>query len=209
MMNRRGFTLIELCVAMVIASFIMAAIYSVYRAQTQSHRTQQLVVEMQQNMRAAMYLLEREIRMAGYSAAVPSAAAGFVENFVSFDSPHNGSGAKTNATNIAFTVDDDSNGAIAPNTGFEAIAFRYNAGDETLEKWGWDDLAAAWGWQVVAEQIINLSFSYHKQDDSAIALPITTADMTEIYSVEVIIEASSGDRSMNLSNKIKCRNIGF
>ena len=208
MKNRKGFTLIELCVAMAIASFVMAAIYSVYRAQTESHRNQQLVVEMQQNMRAAMYLLEREIRMAGYSAALPRADAGFVENFVSLDAPHNGSGAATDAANVAFTVDDDSNGAIAPGSG-EAIAFRYNAGDETLERWGWDDLAGAWDWYAIAEQITNFSITYHKQDDSVIAFPITTADMTEIYSVEVNIEASSGDRTMNLTNKIKCRNMGF
>ena len=60
-MNRKGFTLIELLVAMVIASIVMAAIYSVYRSQTQTYRTQQLVVQMQQNMRAALYLLESEI----------------------------------------------------------------------------------------------------------------------------------------------------
>jgi len=208
MKNRKGFTLIELCVAMAIATFVMAAIYSVYRAQTQSHRAQQLVVEMQQNMRAAMYLLEREIRMAGYSPTLPPADAGFIENFISLGSPHNGSGAAINTTNIAFTVDDDSNGAIAPSSG-EAIAFRYNAGDETLERWGWDDLAGAWDWYVISQQITNFSITYHKQDDSVIGLPITTADMTEIYSVEVNIEASSGDRTMNLSNKIKCRNMGF
>ena len=195
---------------MAIASFVMAAIYSVYRAQTQSHRAQQLVVEMQQNMRAAMYLLEREIRMAGYSAALPRADAGFVENFVSLGSPHNGSGALTDATNVAFTADANgvSNGAIEPNAG-EAIAFRYNAADETLERWGWDDLDGAWGWYVFAEQITNFSITYHQQDDSVIAFPLTTADMIDIYSVEVNIEASSGDRTMNLTNKIKCRNMGF
>ena len=207
MKNRRGFTLIELCVAMAIASFVMAAIYAVYRAQTQSHRTQQLVVEMQQNMRAAMYLLEREIRMAGYSAALPRADAGFVENFDGLDSPHNGSAAKTNATNVAFTVDDDSNGVIAPGSG-EAIAYRYNAGDGTLERWGWDDLVGAWGWYVVAQRITNLSFSYHDQDDTDLGTPVGLG-LRDIYSIEVNIQASSGDRTMNLTNKIKCRNMGI
>ena len=42
-----------------------------------------------------------------------------------------------------------------------------------------------------------------------IGLPITNTDMPEIYSVEVNIEASSEDRTMNLTNKIKCRNMGF
>ena len=33
-MNRKGFSLIELLVAMVVASIVMASIYAVYRSQT-------------------------------------------------------------------------------------------------------------------------------------------------------------------------------
>ena len=66
-MNKKGFTLIELLIAMVVASIVMASIYAVYRSQTAAHRTQQLVVQMQQNMRAALYLLEREIPDTSFS----------------------------------------------------------------------------------------------------------------------------------------------
>jgi type IV pilus assembly protein PilW len=64
--HKNGFTLIELMVAMVISSIVMAAIYATYNAQLKSHVTQQKVVEMHQNARAAMFMLEREIRLAGY-----------------------------------------------------------------------------------------------------------------------------------------------
>ena len=64
--HKNGFTLIELLIAMVISSFIMAAIYATYNAQLKSHVTQQVVVEMHQNARAAMFMLERELRLAGY-----------------------------------------------------------------------------------------------------------------------------------------------
>ena len=207
-MNRKGFTLIELLVVMVVASIVMAAIYTAYRSQTEAHRTQQLVVQMQQNMRAALYLLEREIRMAGYSITDPSAPAGFVQNFISLGSPHDGSGAGTDANNIAFTVDSNDNGIIdtaAANAGFEIIAYRLNVANNTLERWD----GSSGSWQVAADQITNLTFTYHREDDSQIPFPIQAADLQDIRSVEVAITATSRDRNMNLTNKIKCRNMGY
>jgi len=207
-MNRKGFTLIELLIAMVVASIIMAAIYTAYRSQAQAHRTQQLVVQMQQNMRAALYLLEREIRMAGYSITDPPAPVGFVQNFMGLGSPHDGSGATTNANNIAFTVDSNDSGTIdaaAANAGFEIIAYRLNAANDTLQRWD----GSNGSWQVAADQITNLTFTYHREDDSQIPFPIQAADMQDIRSVEVAITATSRDRNMNLTNKIKCRNIGY
>jgi type IV pilus assembly protein PilW len=206
-MNRKGFTLIELLIAMVIASIVMAAMYSVYRSQTQTYRTQQLVVQMQQNMRAALYLLESEIRMAGYSAADPPAPAGFVQDFTGLASPHAGSAAATDANNIAFTVDRNDSGTIdeiddvgaGAFASFEIIAFRRDAANNTLERWD----GSSGVWQVAAEQITSLSFTYHGEDD------LQTADLTDIRSVEVAITATSGDRNMNLTNKIKCRNMGY
>jgi prepilin-type N-terminal cleavage/methylation domain-containing protein len=207
-MNRKGFTLIELLIAMVIASIVMAAIYSVYRSQTQTYRTQQLVVQMQQNMRAALYLLESEIRMAGYSATDPPAPAGFVQDFTDLGSPHDGSDAATDANNIAFTVDRNDSGTIdaaAATAGFEIIAFRRDAANNTLERWD----GSSGVWQVAAEQITNLSFTYHGEDNSPIPFPLDAADLTDIRSVEVAITATSGDQNMNLTNKIKCRNMGY
>ena len=207
-MNRKGFTLIELLIAMIVASIVMAAMYSVYRSQTQTYRTQQLVVQMQQNMRAALYLLESEIRMAGYSATDPSAPAGFVQDFADLGSPQDGAAASTDANNIAFTVDRNDSGTIdaaAAIAGFEIIAFRRDAANNTLERWD----GSSGDWQVAAEQITNLSFTYHREDDSPIPFPLTAADLTDIRSVEVAITATSRDQNMNLTNKIKCRNMGY
>ncbi len=61
-----GVTLIELLVAMGTMSIIMTVVVASYWAQTQIGRDQQLVVEMQQNLRSAMFILTRDIMMAGY-----------------------------------------------------------------------------------------------------------------------------------------------
>ncbi len=64
--GNKGITLIELSIALAIASFSMTAIVSVHQSMSESYRQQQLITGMQQNLRAAMEMMEREIRMAGY-----------------------------------------------------------------------------------------------------------------------------------------------
>ena len=48
--NEGGFTLIEMMVAMVIASFVFAGIYGVYTIQQRSYTVQEQVSEMQQRL---------------------------------------------------------------------------------------------------------------------------------------------------------------
>lgn len=67
--NHRGLTLIELMVAMAIAGIVLASIYQAFISQQKAYTSQRLVVEMQQNSRAAMTLIKREIRMAGFAPA--------------------------------------------------------------------------------------------------------------------------------------------
>ena len=63
--KKEGFTLSELLVAMVISGMVMAAMYSSYYSQQKSYVVQEQVAAMQQNLRAAMFFMEKEIRMAG------------------------------------------------------------------------------------------------------------------------------------------------
>lgn len=67
--HNQGFTLLELMIAMVIAMIVMAAVYQVYQNQQRVYTTERSVVEMQQNARAALTLMKREMRMAGYKPA--------------------------------------------------------------------------------------------------------------------------------------------
>ena len=64
--NNKGFTLIEILIAMAISGVVVGAIYTTYDSQQKSYVTQQQVVEVQQNLRAASYLMDSEIRMAGF-----------------------------------------------------------------------------------------------------------------------------------------------
>jgi type IV pilus assembly protein PilW len=63
----RGFTLIELMVALCIVAILMVSITMAFHTQQESQVREQMVLEMQQNVRAALQVMERDIRMAGYN----------------------------------------------------------------------------------------------------------------------------------------------
>jgi len=65
-LNKQGFTLVELMVALAISLVVMGAIFLTFKSQQDSYIIQSQVTTMQQNMRAAMYMLTRDIQMAGY-----------------------------------------------------------------------------------------------------------------------------------------------
>ena len=65
-LTNKGFTLVELLVAMTISLVVMGAITSTFKSQQDSYIVQTQISSMQQNLRAAMYMLTRDIQMAGY-----------------------------------------------------------------------------------------------------------------------------------------------
>jgi prepilin-type N-terminal cleavage/methylation domain-containing protein len=67
MKSKAGFTLIEILVALAITAIIMGSVYSAFLSQQKSTVVQTNVSDIQQNLRAAMDFLARDIRLAGYA----------------------------------------------------------------------------------------------------------------------------------------------
>lgn len=65
--DSRGFSLTEILVALLLASLLSTGIYKVYISQNKSYVVQERVAEMHQNLRAAMFMMTKEIRLAGYN----------------------------------------------------------------------------------------------------------------------------------------------
>ncbi|MGA1790810.1 MAG: PilW family protein [bacterium] len=77
MIKKDGFTLVELLLALFISAVMAAAIFNFFIAQNKSYSVQEQVSEIQQNVRAAVNLMVKEIRMAGYDPT-ENAGAGII-----------------------------------------------------------------------------------------------------------------------------------
>jgi type IV pilus assembly protein PilW len=173
--SNQGFTIVELMVAMVVSLLAMAAIYSTFLAQHRSYQVQGEAADMQQNIRAAMYYMQREIRMAGSD---PFNVGGFGIT-------------AANQTSITFTEDvrgdnpgDPPEGAVDdPN---ENITYTWN-GTDLLR----NNINVAGGNQVVAQNIDWLDFVYIDGNSNVIPFPVP--DPSQIRSVEITIVARTND----------------
>jgi prepilin-type N-terminal cleavage/methylation domain-containing protein len=64
--KKNGLTLIELLIALVLSSILIAVLYQIFVSQQKTYTVQDQVADMQQNIRVAIDQMTREIRMAGY-----------------------------------------------------------------------------------------------------------------------------------------------
>jgi type IV pilus assembly protein PilW len=180
--NKKGFTLIELLVAMAVSSVVLAVIYSTYRAQLRSQVTQQALIEMQQNARAAMYAMERDIRLAGYDPTGTTGATILVAD----------------SAEIHFQVDRNGDGDL--KTGLPAPDDWDPNEDVRYALTGTGDLGrdvGRTGLETVAENIEVLDFVYFKRETDGsltrLLTPVAPAERNNIYSIEITIIARSGE----------------
>ena len=221
----KGFTLIELLIAMAVSGIIMTGVYSAFKTQQDSYLAQEQVAEMQQNLRASLYIMTTEIRMAGYDGG----------NDTSHSSCNLGATGTAvapgilavTANQLDFSVDLNSDGDCADSD--ENLSYYiYTAGDG-IDKLGRRDNHAL-PVQAVAESFKALEFTYL---DSAQAATTTLADIRSVQ-VSVLAEARHPDRNYTDSRTypptpagttwgpyddnfrrrfqtmtVKCRNIGL
>lgn len=64
--KNKGITLIELMVALVISGLLIAGLYRTFISQQKTYTVQEQVVDMQQNVRAAINRMMTELRMSGF-----------------------------------------------------------------------------------------------------------------------------------------------
>jgi len=65
--QEQGFTLVELLIAMAVSSIVLLAVFSLFWAQQRSFKQQSELARNQAQLRAALHMVARDIRMAGYS----------------------------------------------------------------------------------------------------------------------------------------------
>ena len=169
--NTHGFTLIELLVAMVLSVIIMAGIYSTYYSQQKSYLVQEQVSAMQQNLRAAMFYMEREIRQAGCDPTRKAGAGISTANLATISFTEDADGDE-NLTSITYSLYTDTDGIqkLGRNTGGGTIP--------------------------VADNIDVIDFVYLDKNsadlDEGGGSVVTAAGMAKIRSVQVTVVARTG-----------------
>ncbi len=179
-----GFTLVELLAAILISGIVMAGIYSVFISQQKAFSTQERIAEMNQNCRALMDVITREVRLAGYktSAAVFNGVAT----------------AQANTIRILADLDQD-----GQTTGEgEDITYSYRAETRQVLRNG----------VPIAENITGLNFIYTLVDGTTTATPANLAQVRKVTISVTAQTASPGPktgqhRTMTLTSDVTPRNL--
>lgn len=183
--GNNGFTLIELMVTLAVSSVVLIVVFWIYEEQQRVRVSQESVVDIQQNMRAAVYLLGQEIRMAGYD-------------------PTNDAGATitaATATTISFSQDITDNPGTANdgdgdvNDANESITINFNLATNTLTR----QSTAAGVPQPLIQNVENIEFRYTLEDGSLTLNP-AASQLEDIRTVDISIlvrSANPEDRFLN------------
>jgi type IV pilus assembly protein PilW len=183
--KERGFTLVELLIAMAITGIILGAVVSTFIIQRKSYALQEQITEMLQNARAAMETMTREIRMAGYHTIGAA-----------FD------GITYNAAQLQIRADLNSDGDT--NDTDENIIYSHDAANlQIIRNAGAD--------QPLADRIQNFTFNYLDKDGnpttiSANIRQVNIAITARTPKPDPKYAANGGYRTYTLTSLITPRN---
>lgn len=144
--------MVELLVSIAIVAIVIGGIYTSFTTQHNVHQAQKQVVQMQQNIRAAMFILEKELRMAGYDASIYdtddfgitdvrlrqldgtySSSGNSAITYTADDYDGNGSKTisifKNGDTTLARDLNDGGSQLLADNVQAFAMAYAFDDGD--------------------------------------------------------------------------------
>jgi type IV pilus assembly protein PilW len=194
-MNERGFTLVEILIAMTMSLVVMGAIYSLFTTQQKSYLHQERVATIQQNLRSAMIMIERDVRLAGCN---PTGTISPKPGIVMPDS---------NATTIHVTM-DITNATGDTVTGSPDGDINDPNEDVTYTLVGTNLMRNIPGNNnnVVAEYIQSLNFTYLDGNGNVTAV----SDNIRSVQVTIVAQTQKGQiTSRTLTSNIKCRNLGL
>jgi prepilin-type N-terminal cleavage/methylation domain-containing protein len=207
--NPKGFTLVEMVLALAISTIVLAAIYSVFIIANENFTTQNVAANVQQNLRSAIGLMARDIRSARLD---PSDSDNFGIAYAS-------------QSKIRFTMDSDSGGGnfngIVDEANFEEVTYDLQ-GSQVMQTL-YETVAtppAVPDAAALISNITNLSFDYYDDQDNnlidtSLSPPRVPDDkLADIRTVEIEVthQGPAGKDQMvssTLTRRVECRNLAF
>jgi type IV pilus assembly protein PilW len=180
---QHGFSLMELVFAIGIGMVIIGAIAGTFMTQTRFYNAQEQVNEMQQNARAAIDLISREIKMAGYKPTGDTiTGVSYSTTELRIRSNNNGYLAVANGGDT--TINDSSD---------EHLVYTFDAANKQIKR-AYGAVGATP--QVVANNITAFTFSYL---DSSGAATTTAANIRQI-SLSITARTAKPDPNLSTNN---------
>jgi prepilin-type N-terminal cleavage/methylation domain-containing protein len=190
--NNKGFTITELLVAMALSAVVMASIGYVYYTQQKTYIAQEQIAATQQNLRSALFFLEREIRMAGcnpsQSTTITVGILTANNNSITFDSDAGGGDTDGVDNDKDGSTDEADEAFYSDGTADGNVTFSLGDGDGD----GDNDLLR--NGNLIAENIDALDFVYLSRASPPVVLNpgggnVSAANRSLIRSVEVTVVA--------------------
>lgn len=188
--DKKGFTLIELLIAMAITGIVTAGIFTALKSQQKSYIVQEDTAEMQQNIRAATYLMGREIRMAAYD---PENSGFFAITDITPRNINNNLDLTANGNSqIQFTSDFDADGIIDADETVSYSIFDFPVATPNGQFDLVRDIGA--GRQLTAENIeaMGMAYAFDADDDGVLDTYTVGGSEQVIWAVD-----SDGDNDLD------------
>lgn len=206
--NQAGFTIIELLISMTIISIVVTGIVTSRMSQQNQSITQQQAIDVQQTVRASLYMMIQELRMAGYSTQNDNFDVGIINI---------GDWTGGNEFTIAYTgegkndgIDNDGDSSIdeadeANTVYLKTVSYWLNGTDLMVNDGGTDKL--------MAENIASVNTTCLDRDNTI------TANAEDVRSITIELTAQTPsdqiDRTFGQNNTrtlvstVTCRNLGL
>jgi type IV pilus assembly protein PilW len=156
-----GFTLIELMIAVAIFGIVLGAASTVFTSNAKSYKSQEITLELNQELRAALNIMTTEIRMAGYD---PN---GTVTPGITVDSNVDES-YSSGDDSIRFTMDLDGDELLGDSGGDAAEDVNYFVDDSGTLIRRINDGAGNFEESTIGENITDLTFTYYDANNNTI-----------------------------------------
>lgn len=188
--RQAGFSLLELLIVALILTVVLFAIYSMYVTNMTTATWGNKKAEHQQNLRVALEMMQREIRMAGYDPSNTGVTPAIQD-------------ATLSPTGLTFIADIDGDNVT------DKVQYTFDQASQTITRsfWNWNS-----GWtsvstnEVVADGVSSLSLTYKDGADSV------TTQAASVRKITIAITAISGETgsqapAFNLTSDVRLRNL--
>jgi type IV pilus assembly protein PilW len=191
----KGFTMLELLVAVTVGSLVLFAISTVYLSLSRSYTTQNAAANVQQMARAGIDYMVEDIVLAGLN---PEDTGGFGVQSASSTAMH-------------FTLDRNMNGD-QDTTNSEDITYSYDPTANQLDQC-LNTLFGTASCSVLLNNVTNVTFEYLDWNGNDLGDPVVAADLDNIRTVIISMSVQEpagrdGTVTRTYSTRIRCRNLG-